>query len=565
MIAAVYARKSTDQHVTDEQKSVARQIDHAHAYAARRGWTIDDAHVYVDDGISGAEFASRPGFMRLMTALTPRAPFTVLIMSESSRLGREQFATGYALKQLSQAGVRCFSYLDDREIVLDTATDKFMMSAATFADDLEREKARQRVTDTMRRKALAGHVTGGRVFGYTNHEVIGPDGKRSHVERVRHDEEAAIVRRIFELSATGTGFTRIAKLLNEEGAACPRPAPGRPAGWAPTSVRAIVLRPLYRGEVVYNTTRKKDPWGQRKTSDRPEHEWIRSHAEALRIVSDDLWHRAQARLAGIRTQLGTSRGGSRSAAVRRRDIDSSYLLSGFARCAVCGGAFCVMNHTMYGCMAHHKRGSRVCANGLRLPMDRVDGAVLTKLEEVLDDLNPRRVLGRIVDDLRALCDPRTRAMEAKQARARLVTVEREIANIRRAIAHGGDRESLELLMQDLQQGVVRRRDLLAVIAAGDTAPDLQAIEQVEQDVREGLDAWRALVVSDDVVGGREFMRRALDRPLLFTPDGRAYQFDGAIAHGRLIAGRVGEPLQLEWRARGGSPQVATMKFSGIAA
>src|SRR5580765_1891299 len=107
MIAAIYARKSTDQHVTDEQKSVARQIEHAHTYATRHGWVVDDRNTFVDDGISGAEFSARPGFVRLMNALTPRAPFDVLIMSESSRLGREQFATGYALKQLSQAGVRC--------------------------------------------------------------------------------------------------------------------------------------------------------------------------------------------------------------------------------------------------------------------------------------------------------------------------------------------------------------------------------------------------------------------------------------------------------------------------
>jgi len=59
MIAAVYARKSTDQNVADEAKSVLRQIDHAHQYAARKGWTVSEAHVYVDDGVSGAEFANR--------------------------------------------------------------------------------------------------------------------------------------------------------------------------------------------------------------------------------------------------------------------------------------------------------------------------------------------------------------------------------------------------------------------------------------------------------------------------------------------------------------------------
>jgi hypothetical protein len=58
MIAAIYARKSTDQGgVADEQKSVGRQVDHARAYAMAKGWRVDDARVYVDDGISGGEFA----------------------------------------------------------------------------------------------------------------------------------------------------------------------------------------------------------------------------------------------------------------------------------------------------------------------------------------------------------------------------------------------------------------------------------------------------------------------------------------------------------------------------
>jgi DNA invertase Pin-like site-specific DNA recombinase len=70
MSAGIYARKSTEQTgVADEQKSVARQIDHARAYATHKGWIVADEHVYVDDGISGAEFANRPGFLRLMNAL----------------------------------------------------------------------------------------------------------------------------------------------------------------------------------------------------------------------------------------------------------------------------------------------------------------------------------------------------------------------------------------------------------------------------------------------------------------------------------------------------------------
>ena len=70
MIAAIYAKKSTDQsNVADEAKSVSRQVENARAYAVKKGWTIDDRFIFVDDGISGAEFENRPGFVRLMASL----------------------------------------------------------------------------------------------------------------------------------------------------------------------------------------------------------------------------------------------------------------------------------------------------------------------------------------------------------------------------------------------------------------------------------------------------------------------------------------------------------------
>ena len=169
MIAAIYARKSTEQTgVAEEQKSVPRQVERARQYAARKGWIVDDAAIFTDDGISGAEFANRPGFLRLMNALKPRPPFQVLVMSEESRLGREAIETAYALKQLVQAGVRVFFYLEDRERTLDGPTDKIMMSLTAFADELERVKGRQRTYDAMERKAHAGHVCGGRAFGFDN-------------------------------------------------------------------------------------------------------------------------------------------------------------------------------------------------------------------------------------------------------------------------------------------------------------------------------------------------------------------------------------------------------------
>lgn len=568
--AAIYARKSTEQTgVADDQKSVARQIDHARAYAVRQGWHVDDEHIYVDDGISGAEFSNRPGFVRLMNALKPSATFQALVMSEVSRLGREQIETAYALKQLSVAGVRCFSYLERRELLLESATDKFLLGAVTFAADLEREKARQRVTDTMLRKARAGHVCGGRLFGYDN--VCSACGRAipvgtmrccrdGHTERRINEAEAAVVRKIFELSAGGTGFTRIAKLLNAERALCPRPrGSGRPAGWAPSSIREILRRAVYRGELVYNASRKRDRWGQRKSEARDTREWIRSSAPALRIVSDEVSEAVEHRLRGVRALVTTPR--------RTRDIDSAYLLSGFARCAVCGGGLCVMNHgngsgngRSYGCLAHHKRGAAVCQNGLRLSLARVDEAVLQKLGH--DVLRPAVVMA-LVDGVLTMMRPETRAGEDARLRAELQEVDREVGRLTEAIARGGQ---LAPLLDALTRRQARRDELTASLAALEAyAPQRFNRKSIEEQVREHITGWRALL-TDDAPGraqGRQLLREVLTGPLRFTPDGGRYRFEGDAAMGRALAGIAGLATYLA--SPGGTAQGCNLRFEGIAA
>ena len=95
-------------------------------------------------------------------------------------------------------------------------------------------------------------------------------------------------RRLFELAAAGVGYARIARQLNAERALAPQSQRDRPAGWAPSSVREVLIRDLYRGEIVWHRTRKRNRWGEKAVTDRPADEWIRVPAPALRIVSDAL-------------------------------------------------------------------------------------------------------------------------------------------------------------------------------------------------------------------------------------------------------------------------------------
>ena len=64
MIAAICPKIDRAEPYRDEARSVTRQIEHAKAYAAKKDWMVADEHVYLVDGISGAEFVKRPGFLR---------------------------------------------------------------------------------------------------------------------------------------------------------------------------------------------------------------------------------------------------------------------------------------------------------------------------------------------------------------------------------------------------------------------------------------------------------------------------------------------------------------------
>src|SRR5260370_3037017 len=101
MIAPNYARKTTEQDVPDEQNAVTRQVEHGRAYAARKGWTVREEAIFVDDGVSGTEFKKRPGLIRLLSTLKPSPSFQVLTMPQASRLGRENIESEWPIIKVS--------------------------------------------------------------------------------------------------------------------------------------------------------------------------------------------------------------------------------------------------------------------------------------------------------------------------------------------------------------------------------------------------------------------------------------------------------------------------------
>ena len=418
-------------------------------------------------------------------------------MSEESRLGREAIETAYALKQLVQAGVRVFFYLEDRERTLDSPTDKIMLSLTAFADELEREKARQRTYDAMMRKARPGHVTGGRVFGYDNVEVPGPDGKRAHVVRRVNAAEATVVRHIFELSKKGHGLNAMARLLNAEGALAPRAQQGRPRSWAPSSIREVLYRPLYRGVVVWNQTRKRNPWGQVQQRARQSSEWISIDAPALRIISEELWRAVHERLDESRRQYLRGTKGQLWGRPARSG-EAKHLLPGLARCGTCNGSMYVKSRDhgkrrayFYGCTSFHLRGSTVCTNSLEVPMERSDLAVLASIER--DILQPDVITATLRKALERLKPQAAAAQDARQGiEKRLATVERDLERLTAAVTAGGELSTLVTAIKERESArEALRLELRAIDMAGKAATlDLKA---VECDLRAKLDEWKAVL------------------------------------------------------------------------
>jgi len=512
--AAVYARKSTEQHVADEEKSVTRQIELAVACAKTHGFEVTSEHIYIDDAISGAEFDRRPGLVRLLNALRPRAPFTALVLADKDRLGREQFETNHILKQISLAGVRIFEYQNGgQEVRLESPIDKLIMSVSNFAAELERAKASQRTRDALQRKAQRGYVAGGTVFGYRNVPVLGDGGQRSHVLREVREDEATVVRSIFGMAAHGVGLRTIARTLNAEGMRSPRARPGRHHSWAPSSVRAILFNPLYKGAVVWGRTKKRDAWGRKKESDRPVNEWVVAIVEQLRVVSDELWANAHEALQSRQKAYGFKRGSPRPAGA----LDSKYLLTGMVECGVCGGTIVQTWHgrkPAYRCWYNHSRGRAVCANALVVDMHLADDTVLQAITR--DVLDPE-VVGEALDlALRELEQPaaagaaRTDALKTELAR-----LEGELIRYADAIADAGP---LATILQAVKVREQRRDALRAELKTLATPGRTTARDasKIRAELTEYLQNWRDMACQG-VAEARRLLRAVLVGRFVFTP------------------------------------------------
>ena len=400
----------------------------------------------------------------------------------------------------------------------------------------------------MQRKASRGHVAGGLVYGYRNREITatGPNGQtiRDHVEREIIPAEAATVRRIFEEIAQGRGFARIAKGLTADGI----PSPRLRQGWAPSGVREMVFRDLYRGRIVWGKTKWVDRGGTKVKQDRPESEWLSIDAPHLRVVPEELWQAAHDRLSRTRTTY-LRRTSGKLWGRPEAGLESKYLLSGLLVCGKCGAAMHATKRTSlrgapafyYVCRTHRVRGELICANSFSAPMARLHEAVAHAFKR--DVLTPSIIEDAIARAIeRHLAGAGQAATERQGILAELGKLETELGRFTEAIATG---EALPSLLDAIKVRERRRADLKARLE------HLEGLERAAgswnrttfaESLRGALADWRG-ILEGNPVQARQILRKLLVGRLILSPtvreDGRYYEIAGKVSYGRLLTGIIG--------------------------
>ena len=515
MRAAIYARKSTEQEVTDDAKSVTRQIDGARAFIARQpGWTLDNAHVYEDPAVSGALFAKRPEFQRMMSDARAGA-FDVLVLFDLDRFGRHAHKTMVALNELADVGVEVWDYSTGQPIDLDSLEGGLTVQMKAIFAQQFREQIRKHTRAAMRKKAEAGLVAGCPPFGY---DAVGEKGKRQF--RI-NAEQAEVVREIYSRFAAGEGMRSIALALNRRKVASPRAQQGRPCGWSQSTILAVLDRSLYRGMYIYGRSAKaydrelkRVRRGTKREKGqilRPENTWVRVEMPELRIIPPDLERRADAKRHERRSRYFESL--KRPDGRQPEKSHGKYLLTGGMLICPCGAHFEARKHpwkgapgNVYICSARRRKPG-TCNNTLALAITETDDAVLSEVEASLLDEGSIEELLRLVE----AAPDRTDTLTADRERVRA-----QISNLVESLALGVGAQTIAPKLRALEQELSRvEAELRTVPPPVDRIRLRAALEQ-------RVETWRADLRGEPKLA-REVVRRLIG-PLTLWDDSQRPEF-----------------------------------------
>ena len=230
---AAYARVSTD---SDEQfTSYAAQIDYYTQFIkARDDWSF--VSVYTDEGITGTSTKHREGF-KSMVADALAGKIDLIVTKSVSRFARNTVDSLTTIRQLKEHGVECF--FEKENIWTFDGKGKLLITIMSSLAQEESRSISENVTWGQRKRMADGKVSVpfDHFLGYEH----GPHG-----ELVVNEEQARIVRKIYEWFLEGLTPHAIAKKLTDMGI----PTPRHGTKWWQGTVRSILTNEKYKGDAL---------------------------------------------------------------------------------------------------------------------------------------------------------------------------------------------------------------------------------------------------------------------------------------------------------------------------
>lgn len=328
-----YNRLSKEDGDKPESDSIQNQhsINQKHLeYLREQGEQIESVTVYSDDGYAGGNF-KRPRYQALIRDIES-GKINCIIFKDNSRLGRNYPELGRLMEDyFPQKGVRVISVLNNLDSVKDPRG--YCSAIVSFSNIVNDDYIRQlsiKIKCTLTMKRERGEFIGNYApFGYQKDPA---DRHRLVVD----EEQAEIVRKIFDWYEDGMSASSIAKRLNAMQIMTPGDFKIRDGcksfithdrnssklhAWTTTTIATILKNEVYIGNMVQGK-HKSVSYRSKKMMLTDESEWTVVEGTHAPIVSDEQFAIIHERFAR-RTRISPGK-------------THVYPLSGLVSCGACG-------------------------------------------------------------------------------------------------------------------------------------------------------------------------------------------------------------------------------------